>query len=51
MVAVNDTLSDEPGNVNQAPYEAGWLVKVKLADTSELDQLMDINAYTELTKE
>jgi glycine cleavage system H protein len=34
--------------VNQDPYGEGWMVKVRLSDPSEVDQLMDVNAYKEL---
>ncbi len=48
IVEVNDALADSPENVNKDPYGEGWMVKVKLSDPSELDQLMDVNAYKEL---
>ena len=34
--------------VNADPYGEGWMVKVKLSDPSEVDQLMDVKAYREL---
>jgi glycine cleavage system H protein len=34
--------------VNQDPYGEGWMVKVRLSDPSEVDRLMDVNAYREL---
>ena len=48
VVEANDSLKDDPQNVNDDPYGAGWLVKVKLSDTSEIDQLLDVDAYTKL---
>jgi glycine cleavage system H protein len=48
IVAVNEELSDSPERVNEDPYGAGWLVKVKLSDPSEADELMDAAAYREL---
>jgi glycine cleavage system H protein len=48
VTAVNDLLSDSPENVNADPYGDGWLVKVKLADPAEADQLLDAAAYREL---
>jgi glycine cleavage system H protein len=48
VTAVNELLSDSPEQVNSDPYGDGWLVKVKLADPSEVDQLLDAPAYTEL---
>ena len=48
IVEVNEALADSPEKVNQDPYGDGWMVKVRLSDPSEVDQLMDVNAYREL---
>jgi glycine cleavage system H protein len=48
VVAVNEALTDSPERINEDPYGEGWLVKVKLADPSEADALMDAAAYREL---
>jgi glycine cleavage system H protein len=48
IVEVNEALADNPEKVNQDPYGEGWMVKVRLSDPSEVDQLMDVNAYREL---
>ena len=48
VVEVNEALSDSPEKVNSDPYGEGWMVKVKLSDPSEVDQLMDAGAYREL---
>jgi glycine cleavage system H protein len=45
IVEVNGALSDAPEKINDDPYGDGWLVKVRLSDPSELDQLMDVEAY------
>lgn len=45
VLAVNDTVRDTPETVNSDPYDAGWLVRVRLTDSSELDTLMDVEAY------
>jgi len=42
---VNGDLEDAPENVNNDPYGAGWMIKVKVADTSAIDELMDADAY------
>ena len=42
---VNGALGDQPGMVNEAPQEGGWLIKVKPADKAEIDGLMDEAAY------
>ena len=50
IVAVNEGLADAPEKVNEDPYGDGWLVRVKLTDTSQVDTLMDVTAYQELVK-
>ena len=45
IVAVNETLADKPEAINEDPYGEGWLVKVRLSDPSEADELMDAAAY------
>jgi len=45
VTAVNPAVNDRPEVVNEDPYGAGWLVRVKLSDPSELDSLMDEPAY------
>ena len=45
VVAVNDTLSDEPAKVNESPEVSGWFVKLKPANPADLDTLMDETAY------
>ena len=48
IVEVNEALADSPENVNADPYGDGWMVKVKLSDTGEVDALMDVDAYKQL---
>ena len=45
IVAVNDSLSDVPETVNSDPYGDGWMIKVEIADPSELDDLMSAEEY------
>jgi glycine cleavage system H protein len=45
VVAVNESLSDSPETVNEDPYGGGWLVRVKLSDPAETEQLMDAATY------
>jgi len=45
VVEVNEALGDNPGLVNENPYEDGWLVKVKMSEPSGLDKLMEASAY------
>ena len=48
ITEVNSGLEDAPESVNESPYENGWMIKIKLSDTSELDGLLDVVAYKEL---
>jgi glycine cleavage system H protein len=48
IIEFNDTLEDEPENVNTDPYGAGWMVKVKVSELSQLDDLLSVAAYKEL---
>jgi glycine cleavage system H protein len=45
ILAVNDLLAGKPELVNEDPEGAGWIYKIKLAEPSELDQLLDQDAY------
>src|SRR5581483_1154552 len=45
IVAVNDALAEDPTPINEDPYGAGWLVKVRLRDPAESDGLMDAETY------
>ena len=49
VMEVNDALRDQPELLNTAPFEDGWIAKVKLSDPGELDALLDAAAYAELT--
>jgi glycine cleavage system H protein len=45
ITAANKALEDAPETVNKDPYGAGWFIKIKPTDLSELDKLMDAAAY------
>ena len=45
IVEVNTALGDKPEAINDDPYGAGWMVKVKLSDPSEQESLLDREAY------
>ena len=45
VIAVNEALADAPQTVNEAPYDAGWLFRVKVADASQLAGLMSAADY------
>ncbi len=48
VVAVNEKLEESPQDINSDPYGAGWIVRIKLADAGELDQLLTADKYEEL---
>jgi glycine cleavage system H protein len=48
VLEVNEALGDSPEKINEDPYGEGWMVKVRLIDPSEVDALLDVNAYREL---
>ncbi|PSL15688.1 glycine cleavage system protein GcvH [Shimia abyssi] len=48
VVEANETLGDNPGALNESPEGDAWIYKVKLSDASQLDDLMDLDAYKAL---
>ena len=50
VLAVNTDLEGSPELVNQDPYDKGWIIDVKPDDSSELNQLMNKDAYLEMLK-
>ena len=44
----NEALADEPELVNKDPYGEGWMIKIKIADTAELDELISAEEYQKL---
>ncbi|PQJ43226.1 glycine cleavage system protein H [Vibrio campbellii] len=51
VVEINEELEDSPELINEEPYEGGWIVKVKLSDPSELDDLKDAEEYLSSVEE
>jgi glycine cleavage system H protein len=45
VVEVNDGLADAPEKINEDPYGEGWLVRVRLSDAAEVDELLDHETY------
>jgi len=50
ITAVNDTLESAPELLNSDPYGDGWICRIQMTDPSELDGLMDADAYRALTE-
>ena len=51
VIEINAELQERPELVNEEPYESGWMLKVRISDTSELDNLMSADQYEALTAE
>ncbi len=51
VVGVNDALADKPELVNDEPFGEGWMVRVRLADASQVDELLDAAGYERLVAE
>ena len=45
VIEFNEDLEDSPEIINEDPYGKGWMIKVRMTDASELDDLMDAEAY------
>jgi glycine cleavage system H protein len=50
IVAFNTNLESNPELVNTDPYGEGWMIKIKLSDTSELDHLLTADVYRSMTE-
>ena len=48
VIEVNEGLGDAPERINDDPYGDGWLVKVRLSDSGEIDSLMDAESYEQM---
>tara|TARA_B100000886_G_scaffold127217_1_gene85759 strand:+ start:1484 stop:1864 length:381 start_codon:yes stop_codon:yes gene_type:complete len=48
IIAFNEILEDAPETVNEDAYGLGWMIKIKLSDTSEINNLLDAEAYSSL---
>ncbi|RDX85292.1 Glycine cleavage system H protein 2, mitochondrial, partial [Mucuna pruriens] len=51
VVQVNEELGSSPALVNSSPYEDGWIIKVELSDSGELNNLMDSEKYSKFCEE
>jgi len=45
VTEVNDALPDDPSQINSGAFDDGWMIKIKVSDTSPLGELMDAEAY------
>ncbi|MDA8353061.1 MAG: glycine cleavage system protein GcvH [Firmicutes bacterium] len=51
VLEVNSELDESPENVNDSPYEDGWMIVVEMSDPSQLDNLMDADKYESMVSE
>jgi glycine cleavage system H protein len=51
VVEVNEDVVDAPELINESPFEDGWLIKIRVADPSEIDDLLSADEYDELIAE
>jgi glycine cleavage system H protein len=51
VVEVNSAVTDAPETINEDPYGQGWLVKIRLSDPAEVDDLLEADAYRQLLEE
>jgi glycine cleavage system H protein len=51
VLDVNAKVVDEPETVNEDPYGAGWLIRIRITNSAELETLLDAGAYTKLLAE
>ena len=51
VVEINGELVDAPETINEDPYGRGWLVRIRLSDPGEVDDLLDVQAYRQLLEE
>ena len=50
VVAINESLADEPESVNSDPYGQGWMIRLKMANPGEVDSLLTAAEYEDFTK-
>jgi glycine cleavage system H protein len=50
VIEFNEALEDAPESINADPYGDGWIIKIKISDASEADDMMDAAAYEEFIK-
>jgi glycine cleavage system H protein len=50
IAEINEELEDEPELVNTDPYGKGWMVKIKVSDSSELESLLSVDEYKEIVE-
>jgi glycine cleavage system H protein len=50
IIAINENIADTPEIINSSPFGRGWIIKVKFSHPSEIDELLSVEQYIEITK-
>jgi glycine cleavage system H protein len=50
VIEFNETLEDDPELVNTDPYQKGWMIKIEISDSSQIENLLDAAAYQKIIK-
>jgi len=48
VIEINESINDNPEVVNDSPYNDGWMLKIELSDSSELEELLDVDKYKDI---
>ncbi|RUA10781.1 MAG: glycine cleavage system protein GcvH [Flavobacteriia bacterium] len=48
VIEFNEALEDTPEKINTSPYDEGWIIKIKISDNSQIEELLDAAAYKEI---
>lgn len=51
VIEINESLNDAPEKINQDPYNEGWMIKLKISDTVEKEELLDSQQYENLIRD
>lgn len=51
VVQINEVLENDPMAINRDPYGEGWMIKVEIPDTDQIEELLDPGVYTKLVEE
>ncbi len=48
VIEINESINDNPEVVNDSPYDDGWMLKIELSDSSEINDLLDVDKYKDI---
>ena len=51
VIAINEGLEDAPESVNSDPYDSGWILKIRISNPEQLEELLDAEAYAKIAQE